>query len=64
LPVKHGEEILLADAPESFADAVVALLADPEKARAIGSSAAQSVRDQFGWPRVAEKFAEICQSAM
>ena len=63
LPVKNGEEIMLADNAESFAAAVVQLLGDSDAAHAMGRRAAKSVRDQFGWPRVAERFAEICQQA-
>ncbi len=61
LPVQNGVELLLADTPESFADSVIHLLGDAAAAREMGQRAAKSVRDQFGWDKVAEKFAEICE---
>lgn len=63
LPVKSGDEIMLADDPTSFANAVVEVLSDSEGARAMGRRAAKRVRDQFGWTTVAEQFAEICGQA-
>ena len=63
LPVRDGEELVLADAPEAFADAVVRLLTDEDDARRLGAQAAASVRAQFGWERVAARFAEICERA-
>lgn len=64
LPIKNGDEIMLADTPESFASAVVQLLGDGDAAQAMGRRAAKTVRDQFGWPRVAKRFADICQQAI
>ncbi len=64
LPVKNGEEIVLRDTPTDFADAVVELLTDKNRARKIGASAAKTVRENFGWRTVAEKFTEICESAI
>jgi len=64
LPVKDGVDLLLADTPETFADSVVRLLCDPAAAGALGRHAAARVREQFGWQRVAESFAEICECAI
>jgi sugar transferase (PEP-CTERM/EpsH1 system associated) len=64
LPVADGQELLLADTPDVFADALVRLLGDRDAARDMGHRAAQTVREQFGWPKVAEKFAEICQRSV
>ena len=63
LDVTDGEHIVLADDPASFADAVVALLRAPERAGAMGRSAAAHVRTHFGWASVAEQFAERCSTA-
>ena len=63
LDVADGEHIVLADDPASFADAVIALLRSPERAAAIGRSAAEHVRTHFGWASVAEQFAERCSAA-
>jgi polysaccharide biosynthesis protein PslH len=60
LPVRDGVDAVLADSPEAFADAVIRLLLEPERAAAIGQAAAAVVRAEYGWDRVAERFAEIC----
>jgi glycosyltransferase involved in cell wall biosynthesis len=64
LPVRHGVELLLADTPESFAESVIRLLADAALARELGQRAAKTVREQFGWQNVAERFGEICERAI
>ena len=63
LDVVDGEHILLADTPATFAEAVIALLRSPDRATAIGRSAAAHVRTHFGWASVAEQFAERCVAA-
>lgn len=63
LPVAHGENVLLADAPQDFADAVTGLLEAPDRAGTIGASAAHLVRSSFGWDRVADIFADQCARA-
>jgi len=62
LPVQNEAELLLADTPEDFAAAVVRVLADQEFAQQLGRRSAQLVREQFGWNRVARRFAEICEN--
>lgn len=63
LPVVDGREIVLADTPESFADAVIKLIRDEKLAREIGQRAAARVRADFSWQTVADEFAAICESA-
>jgi sugar transferase (PEP-CTERM/EpsH1 system associated) len=60
LPVRDGVDTLLADSPDAFADAVVQLLLDPALAARIGNAAAAAVRAEYGWDRVAVRFAELC----
>ena len=64
LPVTDGGEIVLADTPESFAEAVVRLLERKDLSAEIGKQAAAKVREQFGWESVADSFAAICERAM
>jgi glycosyltransferase involved in cell wall biosynthesis len=61
LPLTSGKEILIADTPAAFAEAVVNLLANPDTARELATRAANTVREQFGWAQVAERFAEVCK---
>jgi sugar transferase (PEP-CTERM/EpsH1 system associated) len=60
LPVRSDVELLLADSPEEFAQSVVDVLTNSSLARELADRAATLVREQFGWDRVAARFAEIC----
>jgi sugar transferase (PEP-CTERM/EpsH1 system associated) len=62
LPVRDGVDAVLADEPQAFADAVVALLADPARAAAVGQAAAAMVRARFGWDAVTARFAADCEA--
>jgi glycosyltransferase involved in cell wall biosynthesis len=64
LPVRDGSHLLLADTPQSFAAAVVRVLTDESLARTLSTSAAQLVREEFGWEKVADSFAEICRASI
>jgi len=64
LPVRDGSELLLADTPEAFAGRVLNVLTDERLARELGARAAATVREQFGWGRVAAQFAEACERAV
>jgi glycosyltransferase involved in cell wall biosynthesis len=64
LPVHDGEQLLIADDPKMFAEAVVKVLSDPEFATRLGADGAQLVRQNFGWPGVAATFADLCRVAI
>ncbi|HEX8707360.1 MAG TPA: glycosyltransferase [Pyrinomonadaceae bacterium] len=64
LPVCDGSELLLADTPDAFAESVVRVLTNQSLARELGARAAATVREKFGWRRVAREFAEICSRAV
>jgi sugar transferase (PEP-CTERM/EpsH1 system associated) len=64
LPVRDGVDALIADAPDAFADAVVALLTDPARAAAVGREAAAMVRARFGWEAVTARFAADCEGVV
>jgi glycosyltransferase involved in cell wall biosynthesis len=53
LPVTGGEHLLLADEPRGFARAVVRLLRDLDRRRAIEQAARQLVVSQYDWSVVA-----------
>jgi polysaccharide biosynthesis protein PslH len=63
LPVRDGAELLVADTPEEFANAVVRVLMDEKLAHTLGEQAAATVRARFGWDRVAAEFAALCERA-
>jgi len=60
LPLTNGVELLLADEPATFADAVVRVLNDDGYAKELGQRAATVVRENFGWRQVSEQFTSIC----
>src|SRR6202011_3427531 len=49
LPARHGENILLADSPESFAAAVTLLLESPIERQRIGRSGRERYEREFTW---------------
>jgi sugar transferase (PEP-CTERM/EpsH1 system associated) len=61
LPVRDGEHALIADDPHEFARCVLRLLKEEAFAARVGRQAAEYVRREFGWRRVAEAFDEICR---
>lgn len=64
LPLRDGEDLLLADTPRAFADAVVRVLEDDALARRLGRQSSETVREKFGWERAADSFAELCERAV
>jgi len=60
LPLTNGVELLLADEPATFADAVVRVLSDEAYANELGQRAATVVRENFGWRQVTERFISHC----
>jgi glycosyltransferase involved in cell wall biosynthesis len=62
LDVHHGHDIMLADDPRSFAQAVIMLLRDPELRRRYENAAAETAA-RYDWPAIGERFSEVLQSA-
>lgn len=60
LPLRHGEHFLRADAPSAFAEAVVTLLKDPSRRRALGAAGRRLVEGRYSWSRVADEFVHCC----
>jgi len=60
LPLTNGVELLLADEPATFADAVVRVLTDQNYAAELGRRAATVVRENFGWRQVTDRFISLC----
>lgn len=61
LDVSHGHDIMLADDPRSFAQAVIMLLKDYELRRSYEKAAAETAA-RFDWPAIGERFGQILQS--
>jgi len=56
IPVQHGQELLLADSPPAFADAVVRLLVDAKSGaivnRRLGEQARRFVGNHYDWAQI------------
>lgn len=59
LPVRPGENILLADDPETFTQSVASLLRDATRRREIGLAARKLVAEKYSWARIAADFAAV-----
>jgi polysaccharide biosynthesis protein PslH len=63
LDVRNGKDIILANEPEAFANAVISLLRESEVRKRYERAAAETVT-RFGWASVAEKFVEVLAGAV
>jgi sugar transferase (PEP-CTERM/EpsH1 system associated) len=61
LPVRHGDNIVLAEDSANFARQVIELLRDPQKRERLGRAARKLVEENYGWSSVAACFDEILQ---
>ena len=59
LDVENGRELLLADAPQEFADACVRLLTDVELRAAVVKAAQEKYRTRHRWPYIRSRFADL-----
>jgi glycosyltransferase involved in cell wall biosynthesis len=63
LDVHDGQDIVLSDTPERFAEAVVTLLQDAEARNRLGCAAAE-LAATYGWPLTGAKFGQILQAVI
>ncbi len=61
LDINNGEDLLLADTPGDFANAVIRVLKEPALAHQLGAKGAKTVRERYGWNKVAAEFDSICR---
>ena len=64
LHVNDGEDLVLADTPVDFANAVIRVLREPNWARLLGTKGARTVRERYGWDKVAAEFDDICRGVV
>jgi sugar transferase (PEP-CTERM/EpsH1 system associated) len=64
LPIRDGKELLIADQPEDFAQAVIRALSDAPFAAKIGERARALVCERFGWERAAQAFIQVCEKVV
>ncbi|HKT31105.1 MAG TPA: glycosyltransferase family 4 protein [Gammaproteobacteria bacterium] len=63
LPLVHGRHFLCAEAPSAFANAVITLLRDPARRRALGHAGRELVEHRYAWAQVATEFEHLCRQA-
>jgi glycosyltransferase involved in cell wall biosynthesis len=61
LPLSPGEHYIQADEPDDFAQAVVSLLRDSERRRALATAGRRLVEERFSWAQVARRFETLCE---
>jgi glycosyltransferase involved in cell wall biosynthesis len=61
LPVKNGEQLLIATSPEEFAAHTVRLLKDPALRRQMALRARRLVEEQYDWETVSRKMEMVLQ---
>lgn len=62
-PVRHGRELLLADAPEELANSILSLLEDREWAELLGRRGKEFAAD-YDWRKVVPRFNSIYQQLL
>jgi glycosyltransferase involved in cell wall biosynthesis len=62
LTLTSGRNVVLADTPEDFANAVVSLLGSPSMRQSLGDAGRHLVETRYSWDRVARDFEDCCQS--
>lgn len=62
LPVRHGENILIADTPDEFAGAVVELLRDSVRRTSLGQAARELVVRGHSWDSVGRHFESVLET--
>jgi sugar transferase (PEP-CTERM/EpsH1 system associated) len=59
LEITPGEDILIADEPTAFADAVLHLLDDPTLRAKLAANGQRLVREQYGWDQIGKKLDQL-----
>lgn len=61
LPVEHGRDILIADEPGAFAEAVIRLLDSPALAEELAGTAREKLVARHSWATVTDTFLDLCR---
>ncbi len=57
-----GRDAVIADSPDAFAHAVIALLRDAERRRALGQAARALAEDKYDWRKIVPKFEQMYEN--
>ncbi len=61
LNAHHEDNILIADAPEMFAQAVLRLLQNPELCQSVAENAYRLVSEHYNWPIIMPRFVDLVE---
>jgi glycosyltransferase involved in cell wall biosynthesis len=61
LPIVPDRHFVQADSPAAFAQAVISLLKDPDRRRALGLAGRRLVEERYSWRQVTREFESHCQ---
>jgi glycosyltransferase involved in cell wall biosynthesis len=61
LPISSDRHFLQADSPAAFAQAVIGLLKDADRRRALGMAGRRLVEERYSWSQVTREFEGHCQ---
>jgi glycosyltransferase involved in cell wall biosynthesis len=64
LDVINGQHLLIADEPDSFADAILTLFSDESLRQRITSNALQLIKEKYDWSVIMPKFLELVDSTV
>jgi polysaccharide biosynthesis protein PslH len=64
LPLRPDHEFVQADDPPEFATAVVSLLRNPERRRAIATQGRRLVEERYSWRQIAQQFEGWCEEVV
>ncbi len=62
LALQNREEIMIADEPNHFAEAVIQLLTDPELRKKIGENGRKRVEQDYDWRNIGQKLLTVYES--
>jgi glycosyltransferase involved in cell wall biosynthesis len=64
LPLTPGDHFLQADSPADFAQAVVSLLEDAPRRRALGEAGRRLVEARYSWEQIGREFERLCEEVV
>lgn len=64
LALQNGEEIMIADEPNHFADAMIQLLTDSELRKSIGENGRKRVEQDYDWRNIGKQLLSVYESVI
>ncbi len=64
ITTRHGENILIGDSVETFADAVISVLADAELARRLGQAGRRTIEEAYDWQIIYQAWDDVYEETV